>query len=258
MSEMSVGRLTDLEILSLSGSIFEVCEDYIVVSTPDNPTYHWGNFIQILKPFDTHSAEYWFSLFSSEFPSADWVAIGLASKPKDASEWGKLGLKVEEFEVMATGNQPGQTQPPAGFVVRELAAEDFDLLSCLEISENEDEGLHEPVSYEAFVHATNQTRAKFCESGQAAWFGAFHGDELVSSLGIVLCGDVARYQSVQTRKGFRKLGLASHLLGVAGEWARSRGAQSWVIVTETRSEAGRVYGRAGFVPVESIFDVSLK
>jgi choline dehydrogenase-like flavoprotein len=89
--------------------------------------------------------------------------------------------------------------------------------------------------------------------GVASWFGAFHGIELVADLGIVVCGETARYQSVQTDERHRRKGLASHLLGKAADWASQAGCRSWVIVTESTNDAGRVYRKAGFNPdVETV------
>jgi GNAT superfamily N-acetyltransferase len=97
------------------------------------------------------------------------------------------------------------------------------------------------------MRKTIETEQQLCENGKAAWFGAFHGDELVSDLGIVVCGKTARYQSVQTDERHRRKGLASHLLGKAAKWAAEQGCTSWVIVTESTNDAGRVYKKAGFL-----------
>jgi GNAT superfamily N-acetyltransferase len=87
------------------------------------------------------------------------------------------------------------------------------------------------------------------------------GEECVSSLGIVLCGQdaegrvVARYQSVQTAVDHRRRGLAGHLLGVAAGWAAERGAQRWVIATESDNPAGRLYRSLGFTPDSRSWEV---
>jgi GNAT superfamily N-acetyltransferase len=86
------------------------------------------------------------------------------------------------------------------------------------------------------------------DKGLAAWFGAFYKSELVADLGIVICEESARYQSVQTDEMHRGKGLASHLLGQAASWAGQKGCTSWVIVTESTNGAGRIYRKAGFKP----------
>ena len=62
------------------------------------------------------------------------------------------------------------------------------------------------------------------------------------------CGPTARYQDVTTDEEHRGRGLASHLLGVAAQWAAERGCEQWVIVTGATNPAGRVYRRLGFAP----------
>ena len=71
---------------------------------------------------------------------------------------------------------------------------------------------------------------------------------LVADLGIVRCGRTARYQDVGTDDGHRRRGLASHLLGVAAQWAAEGGCDQWVIVTGATNPAGRVYRSLGFEP----------
>ena len=70
----------------------------------------------------------------------------------------------------------------------------------------------------------------------------------MADLGIVLCDSTARYQDVGTDAAHRGRGLATHLLGVAAQWAAGRGCTQWVIVTEETNAAGRVYRGVGFAP----------
>ena len=116
------------------------------------------------------------------------------------------------------------------------------------MAENERTGPYPRSSHETFLRARRRADAALVERGLAAFFGAFADDTLVASLGIVLCGTTARYQNVGTDEPHRRRGLASHLLGVAGEWAADRGCDSWVIVTESTNAAGRIYRAVGFEP----------
>ncbi len=116
------------------------------------------------------------------------------------------------------------------------------------MAENERTGEYEAPSHERFVRARVASQRELCERGVAAFFGAFAADALVSDLGIVRCGAIARYQSVSTEPEHRRRGLTSHLLGVAARWAADRGCDRWVIITEATNPAGRVYRGVGFEP----------
>ena len=63
-----------------SGSIVTDHGDHLVVRTPANPSFWWGNFILVARhrpaPVD---ATRWRALFAREFPDAGHCAIGVDS-----------------------------------------------------------------------------------------------------------------------------------------------------------------------------------
>ena len=85
------------------------------------------------------------------------------------------------------------------------------------------------------------------EAGTATWFGAFEGDRLVSSLGLVHDDELARYQSVGTLPAFRGRGLASALVERAGRHALDDlGVRRLVMVADPEYLAIRIYRALGF------------
>ncbi len=253
--DLPPGWLTDIAVLRLSGAHIEDRGDHLVVTSPDNPGYHWGNFLLVTDPQALDDASRWVALFHATFPDARHLGIGLPAEP-DPAPWTGLGLVVTSEEVMSSTTPPTQRPAPAGYEIRQLrtsaqwaAAAQMDLAENARTGEQPDDA-----SYRDFTMARMRTRAGLSERGAAAFVGAFVGDECVSSLGIVLCGQdiqgrtVARYQSVQTAFDHRRLGLAGHLVGVAAGWAAERGAQRWVIATESDNPAGRLYRSLGFTP----------
>ena len=48
----SPGYATDLVLLAREGGVVEEHDDHLVVRTPANPTYHWGNclILRLLPP----------------------------------------------------------------------------------------------------------------------------------------------------------------------------------------------------------------
>jgi len=242
---------TDLAILRLGGAVVEAHQDHLVVRNPANPQHHWGNFVVVTDPDACNDADRWVSVFREQHPSADWVALGLVAQPSRPERWNELGLEVDELDALHTHHQPHRTEPPQGLRIRQFQESDWQTQVERDIAANRlsNEQPHE--QFAAFVEASVQQRRELCDRGVAAWFGAFLGEALVSELGIVVCGNLARYQSVSTDLEHRGKGLASHLLGVAGQWAAERGCDEWVIVTEATNTAGRVYRRAGFEPARS-------
>ncbi len=250
--ELSPGWATDLAVLELSGSVIEDRGDVRVVRSPDNPMYHWGNCLFVVDPTTVNDADRWAALFAAEFPDATWIAIGLVATPDDTSAWDRLGIAVEFDEVLTSRRPPAPTPVPDGYHTRALRGDDWDQNVRNGLIENALTERFDPAMHEQFVRARNETSQRLIARGVAEWFGAFtiDGDQLVADLGIVMCGPrLARYRSVGTDAQHRRRGLAAHLLGVAGSWAASRGAEEWVIMTEAVNPAGRVYRRAGFSPV---------
>ena len=258
MRQLSPGRMTDLAILELTGSTITYEADFAIVRTPANANYHWGNSIMVLDPAAVNDARRWVELFRANFPLADWISIDLPLMPSDVVGWSELGLQLEQLDVMTSKSAPNQTALAEGYTVRSFTADDWNDLIAAELQENLSSGDYEPVSHEKFVRQTNDARKALCATGKAAWFGALRNGELVSSLGIVKCGSTARYQAVATNENHRRLGLASHLLGVAAQWSIDQGCDNWVIATEENNSAASVYRRAGFVPAEPSFSAYKK
>lgn len=248
MRDLPPGWETDLAVLRHTGSILEDRGDHLLVRSPDNPDFHWGNIVFVTDDEAVDDAERWLDTFRSAFPEATWVAIGLIRSPDNPDVWARHGLDVELDEVLTTRNLPTQTPLPEGYAVRRITGDDWMQSVVRSVAENDRTGEHEPRSFERFAHAQMRTRRALSDREQAAFFGAFADGVLAADLGIVRCGTTARYQSVGTAQDHRRRGLAAHLLGVAARWAADHGCDRWVIITETTNPAGRVYRRVGFEP----------
>lgn len=253
--DLPPGWLTDIAVLRLSGARVEDRGDHLVVTSPDNPGYHWGNFLLVTDLQARNEAPRWVELFRATFPDARHLCIGLPAEP-DPAPWAAFDLPVTSDEVMSTTTAPVQRQAPGGYSIHRLVTPDqWSAAAAADLAENARTGDQpDDASYREFTMARVRSRAAMSERGGAAFFGAFVGDECVSDLGIVLCGEdsqgrvVARYQSVQTAFAHRGRGLAGHLVGVAAGWAAERGARRWVIASEPDSPAGRLYRTLGFAP----------
>lgn len=242
------GWATDLAILELSGSAVTDHGDHLVVRTPDNPEFHWGNFVLVTDPERVDDAAAWVGVFEAAFPGVGWVSVGLPRWPDDLAAWTAQRLEVEVDEVLTASSLPRPVPLADGYTVRRLDGDDWDLAVARSVADNARTGEHEQGSFASFVQRRAEARRSLSERGVGAWFGAFADGVLVADLGIVRCGTAARYQDVSTDEPHRRRGLASHLLGVAARWAAEAGCEQWVIVTEADSAAGRLYRGLGFAP----------
>jgi len=252
MHDVPLGWRTDLEVLRRAGSQITDSADHIVVRTPDNPGYHWGNFVYIRDPATAADPAACLALMRRSIPGASHVAIGLPGPP-DVAAWRALDLGVECDEVLASDQPPMGRELPDGYHARAFAAaDDWEQAIGKELAEA---GSPADPAYADFVRRRVDSRRRMVANRDAAFMGVFHGGRLVADLGIVLCDGIARYQSVGTDPAHRGLGLASHLLQAAGAWAERRGATRWVIVADRGSDAARLYRRCGMDPVGQSWQV---
>jgi GNAT superfamily N-acetyltransferase len=248
VADIPPGWETDLAVLQLSGSVAEDRGDHLVVRSPHNPGFHWGNFVFVTDPDSVGDVGRWVKTFQGAFPEAAWTAIGLTRMPNNADDWVGHGLDLELDDVLTTRQLPRQTALPKGYTIRPLTGEDWAQMVALDIAENDRTGEYDPQPFRQFAQAQMRARRRLCDRDAGAFFGAFADEVLVADLGIVRCGTTARYQSVGTAAAHRRRGLASHLLGVAARWAADHGCRRWVIITEASNPAGRVYRSLGFRP----------
>ena len=249
MRNLPTGWATTLAVLEHSGSTVEDRGDHLLVRTPLNPDYHWGNVVFVTDEDAVGDADRWVKTFQSAFPEATWVSIGLIRMPDNQDAWVAHGLDLELDDVLTTRTLPRQTPLPEGYTVRRLSGEDWAQSVARSVAENNRTNEHDPQSFQRFAQGLAQSRRALSERDMGAWFGAFDADGiLVADLGIVRCGSTARYQSVGTDEEHRRRGLAAHLLGVAARWAGDHGCGRWVILTEAINPAGRIYRGLGFEP----------
>jgi hypothetical protein len=65
---VSLGFRTDLMVLALGGSEIEHGERHVVVRTPANPTFWWGNFVLFADPVGPGEIPERLALFADAFP----------------------------------------------------------------------------------------------------------------------------------------------------------------------------------------------
>jgi GNAT superfamily N-acetyltransferase len=242
---LPLGWRTDLAVLRLSGSLVEERADHLVVRSPANPSYHWGNLLVVTDPGAVDDPVRWRDAFRAAFPDAAHLSLGLVVAPRDPGAWLEHGLEVEQDAVLAADAPPAPTDLAAGYTVRAMSGTDWERSTDLRVLTWGQEGA-------GFERASTAARRRMVEAGHTQWFGAFAGDELAAELGIVDLGDgLARYQSVVTAPDHRRRGLTRHLLAEAGAWAAGRGARRWVIVADAGGDAERLYLAAGFEAVDT-------
>ena len=248
----SLGYRTDLMVRVLEGSEVDDRGDYLVVRSPGNPSYWWGNFL-LLAPPEPGQAARWLAAFASEFPVARHVALGIdvtEISAVDTGEYVAAGLRLQMSAVLTAQDLTGPPRPNETAVYRALAGDDdWRQAALLRAAVNAGEPGGDP----DFLTARIATERAVTEAEHGCWFGAFVDGDLVAQLGLITDGSgVARYQNVETHPGWRGRGLAGTLVWQAGlQGLDALGASTLVIVADPYADAIRVYRSVGFTDAET-------
>jgi ribosomal protein S18 acetylase RimI-like enzyme len=227
----------------LEGSQVTDRGDYLVIRTPRNPDYWWGNFL--LLPSLPERAAPWLETFAAEFPAGRHVTLGIDVADADAGD-ALEGMRAGFFAVLSADSLHEPPFPHRDAVIRPLAGDDdwrqSELLRGV-ITAGDDPG---------FLQARVAAERALTEAGHGWWFGAFAGGELVAQLGLATDGSgLARYQNVETHPDARRQGLAGTLVWRAGQHALRSGARTLVMVADPEAGAIRVYRSVGFTQVQT-------
>lgn len=227
--------------------------DYLVIRSPENPAYWWGNFILLSSPPAPGEARQWLATFAAEFPAASHIALGIDVTEASAVQPAELvaaGLRIGRHTVMVTADVCEPPRPNRAAVCRVLAGdEDWEQAAALRAVLSEGEPGGEP----AFLRARIASERALTESGNGTWFGAFRAGKLAAQLGLVTDGSgIARYQAVETHPEARRQGLAGTLVWHAGRQALDAwGVSTLVMVADPHHAAIRIYRAVGFADAES-------
>ena len=261
MDVASLGYRTDLALLRLGGTIVEDRGDHLVVRSPHNPTFRWGNFLLLDRVPSNELSQQWLDRFSAAFPGAEHVALGFDGtdgRADDLTWFAGRGFTAEAQTVMtATGvHEPVRQNTDA--VYRRLRSDD-DWSQSVELRMRCHEPLPDPAAYRTFVTARSQTNRLLVEAGYGEWFGAFKDGQLLSQMGLFSVGrKLARFQSVETDPGHRRKGLAGSLLYHASRYGFEKlGAKALVMVADPDYVAIVLYRAVGFVAAEAQLQIEL-
>jgi ribosomal protein S18 acetylase RimI-like enzyme len=184
------GWLTDL-IFHEAGATIEdrrEADGCIVVRTPGNPSFFWGNFLLFERAPAAGDAERWPALFER------WIAAAQPQSRHRAFGWledarGEIdafvaaGFTLQEQVVMAAPCGAVAAAPPGIGNVRRLASDDdWERLLALHVLTREPR--HPEAPYRDFARRQIACWRALCEARRGAWLGIFEGDALLASLGI--------------------------------------------------------------------------
>src|SRR5689334_3980955 len=128
----------------LAGSEITDHGDHLVVRTPGNPSFYWGNFVAFPAPVRPGDADRWQELFARYHPSARHRAYAVddpTGAVGDPAEVAKLGVEIDVSSVLTAPAPLPDAHPPAG--IRPLRT-DADWQQALEVRLSCEDGPPDP------------------------------------------------------------------------------------------------------------------
>lgn len=270
----SLALATDLDVLPLGNVVIRRSE-YLVVRTPSNPRFFWGNLLLFDAPPGVGDGARWEALFEAEFSASEGVehrafawdrTDGAAGRLRE--EFGDRGYTVDEsFGLVASADEVRpHPRENRDVVVRALdptpGADEhlWEAVVALQTANRED--VHEDeASYFAFSQARLRDLRARLLAGRGAWFVALDGPDgpVAASCGVVVTADRGRFQTVDTALEYRRRGICSRLVVEAAQHSAARyGAARFVIVADANYHALGLYESLGFRRAEHVFGTYLR
>jgi ribosomal protein S18 acetylase RimI-like enzyme len=255
----SLAFRTDLALLTLAGSTVDDCGDHLVVRSPHNPSFWWGNFLLLDRVPPPEQVDAWLARFTAAFPDAGHRTFGfdgVDGRADDLAGFAEQGMEVEVSSVMTATAVHPPPRPNHDATYRAFASDD-DWAQSVELGMACDAD-YEAVSHREFLTRRTESNRVLADGGHGQWFGAFVDGALVSQLGLVAASPgLARFQAVMTHPEHRGRGLAGTLVHhVSGYGFGELAAHTLVMVADPDYLAIRVYRAVGFSDTETQLQAS--
>ena len=261
MPVRSLGYRTDLIFPRFEGEVLQR-NGYIVIRTPSNPEYHWGNFLLFDRaPRDGDLPE-WKRLFDEEIAGAiptKHFAFGWddpEANQDQAAQFVAAGFELQYNVVLAAEEVRRPKKHNDDIEVRPLGSDDdWSQATATQIACREPQYPQE--GYTQFKERQMQRYRAMSDAELGHWFGAFLDGRLVADLGIFRDGEVGRFQSVETHPDFRRRGICSTLVHIASQHAfEQMNIETLVMVADPADHAIGIYRSVGFRDQEKQIGVS--
>ncbi len=253
MKLRSLGYRTDLMVRGQETAV-EDRGDLLLVRTPSNPDFRWGNFLLFGGPPAAGDLPRWTALFRQNLPGCRHYAFGWEGGAGQVGAFLANGFRLilSDVLVRAAGPAPAR-ELPVGLRLKPFRRRDWRAWAEVELLEERERPEGEREELTSFARYTEQRcaeRQELIRSGRAQWWGAFLGEQLVSSAGLVWEGKLGRFQHVATHPDYRRRGFCRALLsGVLGS-EEALALEQLVIVADPHYHAAALYLQLGFVPAE--------
>lgn len=253
--ELRPGWRTDFLLHRVGAEVIERA-DCLVVRSPGNEGFYWGNCLMIPQTPGDGDLAHWLRRFDEEVaagrPGVRHVAIGVNGPvPPEGTlpSWIESGFEFIETATLRL--MPGQLRSPSEAevdVAPRLRPIDFtrDIPAFVDLQCADPQG-HEPEGYRVFREKQMRRFAQLYAMGQGDWFGLWVGDALVADCGLLREGALGRFQNVLVHPAWRRRGLCRTLIHSVCRWGFERwGLTELMMCADPEDIAIDIYESLGF------------
>jgi RimJ/RimL family protein N-acetyltransferase len=259
---LSLGWRTDLIFARFDGQVVDRA-NHVLVRTPGNPTFWWGNFLLFQHAPGTGDLERWMALFQEEIaaaqPDSRHRAFGVDVRDRLAlpPEFAAAGFELNEASVLTlTRDQllPPPRTLPAGFEFKVLDLP-RDSAAVVDKQVAVDQTRYEAAGYRVFAQRQMARYAAMQRAGLGHWFGLVTQVDgqpvLAASCGLFRDpthpDGLGRFQYVSTHPAWRRRGLCTALVHAACRHGfAAMGLRTLVMVADPDDVAIGVYESLGY------------
>ncbi len=263
IDQLGLGWRSHLLACGFGGEIVE-CDDCIVVRSPSNPTYYWGNCLILPEAPRDSDLAHWLRRFDDEIarrqPDSQHLAFGVnaTALPHALPSWRAAGIDEFDDTAVLTLEPADLARPPAVHEMPELVLRPLDLSQetdlAVEAQVRARDESFEADGYRVFRRSAMQRMQAMQQAGIGEWFGAMVGDVLAADCGLVHSGaeGLGRFQYVETQTEWRRRGLCRALVHhVCTHAFETLKLKRLVMCADPHDVAIGIYRSVGFSQVES-------
>ena len=259
---LSLGWQTDLIFARFDGQVVDR-GNHLLVRTPGNPTFWWGNFLLFQHAPGAGDLECWMALFDEAIagvqPESRHRAFGVDVRERLTlpPEFAAAGFTLNEATVLTLSRDQllaPRRALPAGIEFRVLELP-RDSAAVVDKQVTVDEGRYEAAGYRVFAQRQMDRYAAMQRAGRGHWFGLVADVDgravLAASCGLFRDpgrdDGLGRFQYVSTHPAWRRRGLCTALVHAACRHGfEAMGLRTLVMVADPDDVAIGVYESLGY------------
>lgn len=213
MKLKSLGYQSELIFTDFDGQVDDR-GSYLVIRTPTNPVFFWGNLLIFDRPPRRGDMNSWVSIFKNEFRDPRIYHMTFAWDSKDVGDTSEFIERGYDYQQQAVLTCQSVVKPPhynSNLEVRPLA-NDHEWAEVVELQTCSAQENLPPEEWRKFYVSQARRYRAMSKAGMGHWYGGFLNGHLVAGLGIFHRPGLARFQIVCTHPDFRRQGICGTLV----------------------------------------------